>query len=128
MAQSAKVVKANSTTGAKVPAGAKKPKDHQEKKAPKPKVEEVDGVFVGTVSGFEVKIETDVFDDFEFMGELRGVDQDATLAPLVLQKMLGYEQYTRVMDHLRDKKTGKVLVGDGVQFLADIVDSFAPSS
>lgn len=105
------------------PASAKKPQDHKQ-----PEAKKTSEGYTGVVRGLEVTVDAEVFEDFETLDDLREVDDDPTLAPRVMRRLFGHDQYRRVLDHLRDKDTGRVSVEDGVGFLSEAFEILFPNS
>jgi hypothetical protein len=102
----------------------KAPKDHQAKAEP------VKDYVVVTVRGEEWKVGKEVLDDFELLDDLNALDQrdDATRMPSVLRRFLGDEQWTKAMNLLRDKETGRVKIETGSEFVWDLVAALNPNS
>lgn len=72
--------------------------------------------------GFKVEVDKSAFDDFEAL-ELLGRVQtgDVFAVPPLLNKVLGAEQTAVALDKLRNKKTGRVSVKDGVEFTLELL-------
>ena len=106
----------------------KKPQDHQAKKD-KPKVEKVDSGWNVTHRGVSIELASEVFDDFELLDEIASVeDGKGNRLPTLLRRLVGNDQFRKVMDGLRDKKTGRVSVEAGAEFLGEIFEAVNPNS
>lgn len=107
----------------------KKPADHKPK-VEKPKVEKVEGGRKVTHRGIVLTIEDAAFDDFELLDDLRAVqdNDDASRMPSLLRRLAGDDGYRAVMEGLRNKKTGRVSISDGVPFVQDIFEALNPNS
>jgi len=109
-------------------ADPKKPQDHQSKKA-KPKVEKVDGGWEVTHKGATITLASEVFDDFELLDEIASVEEGkGNRLPALLRRLVGADQFRTVMEALRDKKTGRVSVEAGAEFLGEIFEAVDPNS
>lgn len=131
-------------TEKRVPDGVKQPTDHRPKteKPVKPTATKVDGGMEITypvkgsakpdqdASTFTVLVPTDALDDFELLSDLREVQdgEDPSYFPRMLRRLVGAEGYTEVMNGLREPKTGRVSMEDGVQFVQDVFEAIAPNS
>lgn len=115
-----------STTAKKttVPAGAKKPTDHQAK------AEEAPAELRCTVQGREWVVPTEALDDFELLDDLNALDQHQNAArfPSVMRRLLGETQMREAMDALRDAETGRVSIEAGADFVAELMEALNPSS
>lgn len=75
-----------------------------------------------TKSGFEFELELDseILDDYEFLEALRGVDEgDFSELPKIVDVLLGEEQKEALKNHLR-KENGKVKLSDMCEEVAEI--------
>lgn len=107
----------------------KAPKDHQPK-LERAKVEELpDGKRV-TIRDITVEVSTAAINDFEILDDIRAVEvnRDPTRFPGLLRRLLGSEQYTAVLDRLRDKKTGRVTVEAGIEYTGALLRALNPNS
>lgn len=106
----------------------KKPQDHKPK-TEKPKVEDVDGGKKVTLHGVTVVVPFEAIDDFELLEELHDLDkkQNGVQLPGILRRLVG-DQYKGVLDHLRDKSTGRVPIQTGTRFVFDLVKALNPNS
>lgn len=106
----------------------KKPQDHQAKKV-KPQVEKVDEGWKVTHKGATITLASEVFDDFELLDEIGAVEEGkGNRLPALLRRLVGPEQFRSVMEALRDKKTGRVSVEAGAEFLGEIFEAVNPNS
>lgn len=107
----------------------KQPEDRKPKVV-KPKVEEVDGAKLVTLHDVQWRIDDDAMNDFELMDELREVDrsQDASAFPSMLRRLLGQDQYRRVLDVLRNPETGRVPADKGIEFVQHVFEALNPNS
>jgi len=118
----------------------KQPHDHKAK-TEKPKVDTVD-ITVGegdnartvkarrvAIRGIVVTVPDDALDDFEVLDDVRAVqDQDdASRLPSLLRRLVGDDDYRRVMTALRGD-TGRVSVEAGSTFVLDLFGALNPSS
>lgn len=121
----------------------KQPEDHKPK-VDKPKVEKVDvEVIEGegddqkkrlvparrvTVQGLSVTVTDEAVDDFEFLDDLRALNDtnDPSRMPSMLRRMVG-DDYRRVMESLRDPKTGRVSIEAGSTFVLALIEALNPS-
>ncbi len=121
----------------------KQPEDHKPK-VNKPKVEKVDvEVIEGegddqkkrlaparrvTVQGLSVTVTDEAVDDFEFLDDLRALNDtnDPSRMPSMLRRMVG-DDYRRVMESLRDPKTGRVSIEAGSTFVLALIEALNPS-
>lgn len=106
-----------------IPADAKKPQDK------KPKTVEVD-VHTVTVNDQEWTVEAAALDDFELLDELRELEaeENGTVLPSILKRLLGKEQYRRAMQAARDPESGRVTVEAGANFVQEIMGALNPNS
>lgn len=114
-------------TSPKTTTPRKAPADHLPK-AEKPKVEKVDGGRKVTLSGVSVTVANEALDDFELLDDLRAVDVDsnASRLPALLRRIVG-DDYSAVMDALRDPKTGRVPIQAGTGFIKDLFGALNPN-
>ena len=56
-----------------------------------------------TKSGFEFEYDELKLDDMEFIEMVAGLEEDATLLPKLLNRVLGKEQKQKLYDHLREE-------------------------
>ena len=105
----------------------KKPQDHLPK-VEKPKVEKVEGGKKVTLSGVTVLVPDEALDDFELLDDLRAVDVDknASRLPALLRRLVG-DDYTLIMDALRNKETGRVPIQSGTEFIRDLMGALNPN-
>lgn len=124
------------------PKDVKQPSDHKSK-VEKPKVDQVEiDVETGEVDdqgkpktrkekasrvflhGIVVTVPHANLDDFEVLDDIRAVqDQDdASRLPALLRRLVGADDYRRVMDALRGE-TGRVSVEAGSQFVLDLFEA-----
>lgn len=104
---------------------AKTPTDHAA-----PKAEQAKDFVTVEVRGEKWNVGKEVLDDFELLDDLNALDQrdDATRMPSVLRRFLGDAQFVKAMDLLRDKKTGRVTVEAGSEFVWDLMGALNPNS
>lgn len=106
----------------------KKPADHLAKKE-KAKAEKTDTGWKVTLRGVTVDLPAEVFDDFELLDEIGAVEEGkGNRLPALLRRLVGQEQFGTVMDGLRDKKTGRVSVESGAEFLSEVIQAVSPNS
>lgn len=116
-----------STTGKK-PAGAKKPQDHKPKNTG-PKVEPVEGGRKIVHRGIKFTILDEAMDDFELLEDLHAAETgDNTRLPSLLRRLAGDDGYRAIMNGLRDKKTGRVSVETGAEFVSEVFGALNPNS
>lgn len=129
------------------PKGAKQPEDRKAK-VEKPKVDTVEiDVETGetdaegkpktrkasarrvAIRGIVVTVPDEALDDFEVLDDIRAVqDQDdASRLPALLRRLVGTDDYRRVIDALRGPN-GRVSVEDGSTFVLDLFKALNPSS
>lgn len=111
---------------------AKKPTDHLEAKAKKPRVTEIDGgKKVTWPDGFSVVILIDRFDDLELLDELSQMESKGKAGsaklPSVLRRALGDDQMPLVMERLRDAKTKRVTIQAGIDFFQEMFGALNPN-
>lgn len=116
---------------------AAQPQDHKAK-AEKPKIDkveiEVDGRTIPAsrvaITGIVVTVPDEALDDFEFLDDLRAMQdlQDASRVPSLLRRLVTVEDYRRVLDALRDQKTGRVSIEAGSTFVSTLIEALNPSS
>lgn len=115
-----------STTAKKtaVPAGVKKPTDHQTK------AEDAPAELRCTLRGREWVIPADALDDFELLDDINALEQHQNAArfPSILRRLLGDDQMRDAMNALRDEKTGRVSIDAGSDFVTDLMLELNPSS
>lgn len=73
-------------------------------------------------SGFEFKLDDDIFDDFELVELFAKVAKNPIFIGDLAEKMLGHEQKKALMEHLRDEN-GKVRTSAIMQALKEIEDA-----
>lgn len=73
-------------------------------------------------SGFEFKLNDDIFDDFELVELFAKVAKNPIWIGDLAEKMLGPEQKKALMEHLRDEN-GKVRTSAMMQALKEIEDA-----
>jgi hypothetical protein len=105
------------------------PKQPQDHKKQKPPVKDVDGGKQVTLSGVTVTVDSDSLNDFELLDDLRAIDVDknASRLPGILRKLVG-DDFSAVMDALRDEKTGRVTIEAGTEFVKDLFEVLNPNS
>lgn len=85
-----------------------------------------------TVSGLDLTVPKGVLNDFELMEHVMAVDMGDTHSIIHagqgLRKILGLEQYELVMEHLRDKDTGRVEIAPVLQFFVELIKEVLPNS
>ena len=115
-----------STTAKKtaVPAGVKKPTDHQAK------AEDAPAELRCTLRGREWVVPADALDDFELLDDFNALEQHQNAArfPSILRRLLGNDQMRDAMDALRDETTGRVSIEAGADFVAELMQELNPSS
>lgn len=123
------------------PRGAKQPEDRKPKAEPKPSVDRVEidveedgkkrAVQASRVAirGVVVTVPDEALDDFEVLDDIRAVqDQDdASRLPALLRRLVGTDDYRRVIDALRGPN-GRVSVEDGSTFVLELFKALNPSS
>lgn len=109
-----------------IPAGAKKPAD---KKPKAEKVEEQPTTVTATVAGKEWVIPVDALDDFELLDDFNELEDkgDISRLPSILKRLLG-DQWKDAMDAVRDKKTGRVSIEAGGDFVNSLMGEINPNS
>lgn len=102
------------------------PEDHKPVKLP---VKTIDGGREVTLRGVTVTVYDEVLDDFELLDDLRAVDVDknASRLPALLRRLLG-DDWSKAMDALRDKGTGRVSIADGTAFINELMGALSPES
>ncbi len=113
----------------------KQPEDRKPK-AETPKVDtvevEIDGRMVKArrvaLRGIVVTVPDESLDDFEVLDDIRAVqDQnDASRLPALLRRLVGAEDYRRVMEALRGTN-GRVSVEAGSTFVLELFQALNPS-
>ena len=73
-------------------------------------------------SGFEFKLDDDIFDDFELVELFAKVAKNPIWIGDLAEKMLGADQKKALMEHLRDEN-GKVRTSAMMQALKEIEDA-----
>lgn len=73
-------------------------------------------------SGFEFKLDDDIFDDFELVELFAKVAKNPIFIGDLAEKMLGTEQKKALVEHLRDEN-GKVRTSAMMQALKEIEDA-----
>lgn len=119
----------------------KQPEDRKPK-ADKPKVDKVE-IELGegdakrivsarrvTLRNVVVTVPEEALNDFEFLDDLRAIQdaEDASRMPAMLRRLVVAEDYRRVMDALRDPKTGRVGIDAGSTFVMELIEALNPSS
>lgn len=119
----------------------KQPEDHKPK-VEKAKVDKVE-IEVGaegakrtipasriSISGIVVTVPEEALDDFEFLDDLRSLqdNEDASRLPALLRRLVVAEDYRRVLEALRDPATGRVSVEAGSSFVMSLIEALNPSS
>lgn len=62
-----------------------------------------------TKSGFHFQVDPEITDDWEFVEDLAASQKNGYIGEVsAAKRLLGDEQYKRLKEHVRDKKTGKV--------------------
>jgi hypothetical protein len=62
-----------------------------------------------TKSGFHFQVDPEIMDDWEFVEDLVASSKNGFFGEVgAAKRLLGDEQYKRLKEHVRDKKTGKV--------------------
>lgn len=62
-----------------------------------------------TKSGFHFQVDPEITDDWEFVEDLAASQKTGFIAEVgAAKRLLDNEQYERLKEHVRDKKTGKV--------------------
>ena len=123
--------KAATKTPAKRPTNVKAPQDHKPAATAKA---EAEGVAVVTVhaGGRDWEVDSNALGDFELLEHIDNMERGGQAAvmssPRVLRAMLGGTQMTEAMALLRDPDTGKVDIGDGVSFVAELLGGYNPNS
>lgn len=106
----------------KIPDGAKKPQD----KKP-PKVAETEDFRV-ELHGREWVVSRDALDDFELLDDISELDKgNVTKMTSIAHRLLG-DQWSDVMEVLRDKDTNRVSVEAGAEFVGDLLTALNPNS
>lgn len=81
-----------------------------------------------TVKGVKFKIDPAAFDDlelFDMLGELE--EGDMLMVSKVLRRALGPEQFSNVLEQLRDKKTARVPITRATEFLMALLTETDPN-
>lgn len=108
------------TTKTKTPKTPKTPKDHKPKAGPR-KV---------TVHGVTVTVDPAALNDFivlDLLARLQ-IDDDPLAAPALFRRVLGDEDYRRVLAALADGETGRVDPAAAAQAFSDLMAEAAPNS
>ena len=107
-----------------IPANAKKPQDRKPKDSEGDAPEELHV----NVRGLELTVASDALDDFELLDDLNELEQNENPGrlPSILRRLVG-DQWKTVVDHLRGDN-GRVSVGDGAEFVGEILEALSPSS
>ena len=109
-------------------AESKKPQDHLPKKE-KVKAEKTGAGWNVSFKGASVDIADGAFDDFELLDEIAAVEEGrGARLPALLRRLVGDEGFRDVMDALRDKKTGRVSVEAGAEFVSEVIQAVNPNS
>lgn len=89
--------------------------------------QDVDGYEI-TYKGVTVFAPKEAFDDFEFLDDVGQLDKrnDATALPSLLRRLIG-EDFRRVMNELRDPKTGRVSVKAGSEYVLKVIGAVNPN-
>lgn len=107
------------------------PQDHKPKKEkpPKPKVEKVDGGWEVTHRGVTVTILNEAFDDFEILEMLGVTDKRESLRvlPQLFRRLFG-DASQKVLDALRDPKTGRVSTSAASAYFREVFAALNPES
>lgn len=113
---------AKKATAATVPAGVKKPQDHQPKATDQPEVINV------TVRGVDLQVDAAALDDFELLDDLNELEQNQNPGrfPSILRRLVG-DQWKTVIEALRGPN-GRVSVEDGVEFVGELLEAVSPNS
>jgi hypothetical protein len=115
--------------GNKTKTTAKAPTDHAPKK---PKVVRTDDGWKATLHGVTVTVLHSSFDDWELLDALASMREEdprsVAQLPSILRRALAPGDNTKVMEALRDKKTGRVPVGSGVRFVMDLFGAINPNA
>lgn len=109
------------TTTTAIPAGAKKPTDHQAKQD--------DGPIEVTIRGEKFNIPREALDDFELLDDMvRVQDGDRSRISAVLRRFVGVDQFRAVMDLARDEDTGRVSHQAGIDIAEEIMEALKVAS
>lgn len=62
-----------------------------------------------TETGFVFEIQADAFDDYELIEDMAALSENnMTVLPRILERLLGTRQTAALKEHCRDKETGRV--------------------
>ena len=62
-----------------------------------------------TETGFEFEIQADAFDDYELIEDMAALSENnMTVLPRVLERLLGAGQTAALKEHCRDKESGRI--------------------
>ncbi|MFJ6547455.1 hypothetical protein [Microbacterium sp. NPDC091676] len=101
-------------------AEAKKPQDRKPKQKP--------GARTVTVRGITVTVEDAALDDFELIEDFAAIQGGQThLIPSAMRRLFG-DDFQRILDELRDEKTGRVRASEANTFFVDVFRELAPNA
>lgn len=76
-----------------------------------------------TSSGFEYELKREDLDDYELLEVLHEIDKgNEGLIPEMVDRLLGEDQKTRLKEHIRSQKNGKVSVAKMMNEVKEIFD------
>ena len=82
--------------------------------------------------GFTLGVSADALDDLELVDDIRALDaeeDDAVMRiPQTIRRLVGKEQYRKVLDHLRDPQSGRVSLKQGAELIGRIMEALNPNS
>lgn len=109
----------------------KAPTDHKPKGAGKPKFVRTDLGAQVTLRGITVTILQEAFDDWELLQALGEIDKDnprsVSVLPGLLKRSLSPDDLLKVMNLLRDPRTGRVGLVNGVEFVLELFGAVNPN-
>jgi len=82
------------------------------------------------VDGLQVAVDQAALDDveiYDMLNELSSGAGELALVPRIMRALFG-PQYRKVLDHIRDKQTGRVTFGAAQTFIADTMAALDPNS
>lgn len=80
------------------------------------------------IQGISLTLDPNVFDDFELLDTFNEIQEgNALKTPEMLRKILG-DQYSMVLDQLRDPVSGRVPASAVAPFMQELMEALAPKS
>lgn len=98
----------------------KKPQDRKPKQTP--------GTRTVTVRGITVNVSDEALDDFELIEDFASIQMGQThLIPSAMRRLFG-DDFKRILDELRDEKTGRVKASEANRFFVEVFQELAPNA